>query len=226
MIPVLSLAALLAAPPSSPPASQPGRPPSPAAPAPAAASATAPVPPPDGPLPPGAPGEAVPLADAPAAWAPAIRRAEEAGQAFQKALQGRLVAALAQGGAPAAVEVCATEAAGIAREQAASSGVRLGRTSDKLRNPANVPPAWARTFVLLSAGEKAKDVTPLAVDLGADVGVLLPIAVKQACLGCHGPAAGIAPKVKETLAARYPRDQATGYADGDFRGFLWVEARK
>jgi hypothetical protein len=223
VIPVLALAALLAAPPSTPPVPQAGRPPAPPA---AAAPAPAALPPADAPLPPGAPGEAVPLADAPAAWAPAIRRAEEAGQAFQKALQARLVAALAQGGAPAAVDVCATEAAGIARDQAASSGVRLGRTSDRLRNAANAPPAWARTFVLLSAGEKAKDVAPLAVDLGAEVGVLLPIAVRQACLGCHGPAAGIAPKVKETLAARYPRDQATGYADGDFRGFLWVEARK
>jgi hypothetical protein len=177
-------------------------------------------------LPPGTAGEAVPLPDAPAAWAPAIRRAEEAAQAFQKALQARLMAAIAQGGAPAAVDVCATEAAGIAREQSAASGVRMGRTSDRLRNPVNAPPAWTRTFVLLSAGEKAKDVAPLAVDLGAEVGVLLPIAVRPACLGCHGPAAGITPKVKEALQARYPRDQAVGYADGDFRGFLWVEARK
>jgi len=176
--------------------------------------------------PPGTPGEAVPLPDAPAAWAPAIRKAEAAGQAFQKALQARLGAALAQGGAPAAVEVCATDAATLAREQSAAADVRMGRTSDRLRNPANAPPAWARTFVLLSAGEKAKDVAPLAVDLGAEVGVLFPIAVRPACLGCHGPVAGIAPKVKEALAARYPRDQATGYADGDFRGFLWVEARK
>jgi hypothetical protein len=136
------------------------------------------------------------------------------------------MAAMAQGGAAAAVDVCATEAAGIARDQSAASGVRMGRTSDRLRNPGNAPPAWARTFVLLSSGEKAKDVAPLAVDLGVEVGVLLPIAVRPACLGCHGPAAGIAPKVKETLTARYPRDQATGYADGDFRGFLWVESRK
>jgi hypothetical protein len=224
VIPTLALAALLAAPPTPPTLPQAARPPAAAATAPAPASTSpAPV---DGPLPPGVAGEAVPLSDAPAAWAPAIRRAEEAGQAFQKALQARLVAALAQGGPPAAVEVCATEAAGIAREQSAAAGVRMGRTSDRLRNPGNAPPAWSRTFVLLSAGEKAKDVPPLVVDLGAEVGVLLPIAVRPACLGCHGPAAGIAPKVKEALAARYPRDQATGYADGDFRGFLWVEARK
>jgi len=35
-----------------------------------------------------------------------------------------------------------------------------------------------------------------------------------------------AAKVKEALAARYPKDQAVGYAEGDFRGFLWVEVKK
>jgi hypothetical protein len=32
--------------------------------------------------------------------------------------------------------------------------------------------------------------------------------------------------VKEAIAARYPADRAVGYAEGDFRGFLWVEAAK
>jgi hypothetical protein len=48
----------------------------------------------------------------------------------------------------------------------------------------------------------------------------------SACLGCHGPAASIQPMVKEAIAARYPADRAVGYAEGDFRGFLWVEAAK
>jgi hypothetical protein len=72
------------------------------------------------------------------------------------------------------------------------------------------------------AGRPAAEVGPLAVDLGDRVGVLLPIAVKSACLGCHGPAAGLSPKVKEALAAAYPADRATGYAEGDARGFTWV----
>ena len=171
-------------------------------------------------------GEAVSLPDAPPAWTSAIRSAEEAGAAFQKALQGRLASALSQGGAAGAIAVCATEAPRIAAEVSTASGVKMGRTSDRLRNPANVPPPWARTFVLLAAGEKAAEVKPLAVDLGGEVGVLLPIGVKATCLGCHGPAASTPPKVKEALAARYPRDQAVGYAEGDFRGFLWIEVKK
>ncbi len=124
------------------------------------------------------------------------------------------------------MDVCATEARKIGADAAAASGVRLGRTSDRLRNPENVPPTWARVPLRLAAGEKAAVVAPLAVDLGPRIGVLMPIGVRSGCLSCHGPKGAIAPPVAEVLARRYPTDQATGYAEGDFRGFVWVEVPK
>jgi hypothetical protein len=196
---------------------------------PPAANAPVPSPGPAASAPPaslGAPEEAIPLAEAPPEWTPAIQRAEAAARDFQQALQGRLAAAISQGGPPAAVDACAADAPRIEAEAAATAGVKLGRTSDRLRNPKNAPPAWARTFVQLSAGEKASAVTGVAVDLGGFLGVLLPIAVKPTCLGCHGAPASMSPKVIEALARRYPGDRAVGYADGDFRGYLWVEVRK
>jgi hypothetical protein len=171
------------------------------------------------------PPVAVPLIDAPAALAPAVARGNEAGRAFQKALQARLVQAMSQGGPPAAVEACAADAPRIAAE-ASASGVKLGRTSDRLRNPANTAPDWARAPLAAAATRRGADVEPLAVDLGGKVGVLLPIVVGPACLGCHGAPASISPKVKDALAARYPADRAVGYQEGDFRGFLWVEVAK
>ncbi len=173
----------------------------------------------------GAPG-AIPLPDAPAAWRPAVEKAQEAGRAFQKALQARLAEAMSQGGPPAAIDACATDAGRIAAEAAAASGVKMGRTSDRLRNPANAAPDWTRPALEGAVGKKGAEVAPLAVDLGGKVGVLLPIVIGSACLGCHGPAATLQPKVKEALAARYPADRAAGYAVGDFRGFLWVETAK
>lgn len=167
---------------------------------------------------------AVPLADAPAAWAPAVARAQEAGRAFQKALQARLGEALAQGGPPAAVDVCSKDAPRIAAETAAATGVKLGRTSERLRNPANATPAWATSALREASGRKGADVKPLVVDLGRSVGVLLPITAGQGCLGCHGAPETLKPAVKEALASRYPADRAVGYQEGDFRGFLWVEA--
>lgn len=172
------------------------------------------------------PATAIPLADAPAAWAPAIGRAQEAGRAFQKALQGRLGEAMSAGGPTAAIDACSKDAARIASETSTATGVKLGRTSERLRNGANVPPAWARAALESASGKKGAEVKPLAIDLGTSVGVLLPISTATACLGCHGPAASLSPAVKEALAARYPADRATGYAEGDFRGFLWAEAAK
>jgi hypothetical protein len=43
------------------------------------------------------------------------------------------------------------------------------------------------------------------------------------CAGCHGPAAGISQAVRTELADRYPSDRAVGFADGEIRGWFWVE---
>jgi hypothetical protein len=217
VIRAIVLAAVLAAP--APPAGAPV--PGPAASPPAPSRAGAPDP-----SPVGAPQEAVHLAEAPPEWSPAIRKAEGAARDFQQALQSRLAGALSRGGPAAAVDVCAEDAQRIGAETAAAAGVKLGRTSDRLRNPASAAPAWARAFVLLSAGERADDVKGIAVDLGAHLGVLLPIGVKGACLGCHGRPAAMSPEVNTVLARRYPADQAVGYREGDHRGFVWVEVRK
>jgi hypothetical protein len=219
----LVLAVALSAPPAAPiPVPAPGAPrtsaPPPAATAPSGPEAPSPLA--------GAPQDVVPLSEAPPEWSSALGKAQAAGRDFQQALQARLGAALAQGGPAAAIDVCASDAQRIGAEAASASAVKMGRTSDRLRNPANTPPAWARTLVQLSAGEKAADVPGVAVDLGGHLGVLLPIGVKPACLGCHGAPASMSPKVKDALAQRYPADRAVGYAEGDFRGYLWVEVRK
>jgi hypothetical protein len=41
------------------------------------------------------------------------------------------------------------------------------------------------------------------------------------CLVCHGET--LAPEIAAQIAAQYPEDQATGFADGDLRGVFWVE---
>jgi hypothetical protein len=44
------------------------------------------------------------------------------------------------------------------------------------------------------------------------------------CLTCHGPT--LAADVAAAVAARYPRDEATGFAAGDLRGALYVVWRE
>jgi hypothetical protein len=52
---------------------------------------------------------------------------------------------------------------------------------------------------------------------------LLPIKLQAQCLMCHGPAEKIPLEVKTQLAKLYPQDQATGFQEGDLRGWFWVE---
>jgi hypothetical protein len=77
-----------------------------------------------------------------------------------------------------------------------------------------------------ASGKKASEVQAIALDLGDRVGVARPIAIAAACLACHGAPERFSPAVEAALQASYPSDQATGYEEGDLRGFFWAEAKK
>jgi uncharacterized protein DUF3365 len=106
------------------------------------------------------------------------------------------------------------------------AGVEVGRTSARLRNPANAPPAWARDYVARTDRRKAADVPPAAFDLGDRVGLLRPIEIRRRCLGCHARREELSAGTRAWLARSYPEDRALGYALGDLRGFWWAEAPK
>ncbi len=98
-------------------------------------------------------------------------------------------------------------------------GVEIGRTSHRLRNPANVAPSWADAYV----ADHVEDPTYLAGPNG-ELGALLPIRLRAECQMCHGGTEEIDGDVMAALAEHYPDDQATGFAEGDLRGWFWVEA--
>lgn len=153
-------------------------------------------------------------------------RAEQAMNELQRALLARLTAAMTRGGPAAAVEVCRTDARTIAESVAKAQGLELGRTSHRLRNPANAPRAWARPTVEAAAGAKAAAERLRVFDLGDRVGVLRPIGTAEACTACHGAADDVHRSIGATLAAAYPQDRATGFAAGDLRGWMWAEVPK
>jgi hypothetical protein len=72
----------------------------------------------------------------------------------------------------------------------------------------------------------AREVEGFAADLGEKVGVLRPIAERPMCASCHGPAEKIDPVVRAALIGRYPADRATGFRNGEIRGWFWVEVPK
>ncbi len=138
---------------------------------------------------------------------------------FKQALKGALGEGMARGPA-AAVEACRVAAPVIA-DGVATPGVRLGRSSDRLRNPDNQGPAWVAPLLAdYLSGRQARAARVIELADGR-VGYVEPIEVQPMCLACHGatPAAGLA----ELLAEHYPQDRATGYRPGDLRGVFWAE---
>ena len=164
--------------------------------------------------------------DAPGDRQAALAAAMKAFDAVQATLSARLMEEMQAGGPARAVTVCRDEAQALTKKVAAESGMALGRTSDRLRNPVNAPPDWARPFLERAAGRRAAEVESVVVDLGDRTGVLRPIGTIAACTTCHGSKQSQPEALQRLLAQHYPADRALGFAEGDLRGFFWAEVKK
>lgn len=139
--------------------------------------------------------------------------------ALASELMGELMAALDSDDPAAGITVCGTKAPAIAAQISENYGVRIGRTSHKLRNPANTPPQWAENIVADQLGQPTYLTGP-----NGEFGALLPIRLKAECQMCHGTQENIDETILTALAEHYPEDMATGFAEGDLRGWFWIEA--
>ena len=138
---------------------------------------------------------------------------------FKSELKKALIEGM-QEGPVNAISVCSDEAPMIAASLA-TDDVRMGRTSHRLRNPANEGPEWANE-VLKRYLDEDEGRVPKAVDLpGQRQGYVEPIMMQALCLACHGD--NLAPDVATKIAESYPNDQATGFELGELRGIFWVE---
>jgi hypothetical protein len=147
-------------------------------------------------------------------------RAQAAIGPFKKSLKNALLAELAKSPA-SAIDVCAETAPALARE-ASKEGVRVGRASAKLRNPANAPPGWLAPVMAELSRAPSGTAASRVVDLGdGRRGYAEAIWLEAPCLLCHG--AEIVPEVQAKITERYPQDAARGFQVGDFRGVFWAE---
>ena len=145
------------------------------------------------------------------------------GQELLLPFKQNLKQALKQGlskGAVNAITVCQIDAPKIV-DELSTAGIQLGRSSARLRNPANTPPAWVVPYLSIYQQDK-NDRAPRELSLRDDrIGYIEPITVQPLCLTCHGES--LAPDVASKLDELYPKDQARNYQVGDFRGVFWVE---
>ncbi len=167
-----------------------------------------------------------PVAEAPRDLQPAIRRGDLLIVSLQGALLTRLRTDLDAGGPELAIQSCHLAATAATNRAARDEGVAAGRTAARLRNPTNAARPWAAPIVARYADQPSTAVAGFAVDLGDRVGVLRPIREQPICASCHGPEDKLSIGLRAHLAELYPRDRATGFRDGDIRGWFWVEIPK
>ena len=159
---------------------------------------------------------------------PAVDEARAAASALGGRLKGRLLEAISDGGPISAIGVCQHEAPEIARAVSTDAGLSVGRTALKIRNPANAPDAFERETLerfadALDEGADPADLERASIvdgPNGPTLRYMKPIMTAAPCTLCHGT--DISEDVRAAILARYPKDAAIGFAEGDLRGAFTV----
>jgi Protein of unknown function (DUF3365) len=139
-------------------------------------------------------------------------------EALFSKLSSRLTEVMGKSGPAAAITVCQQEASKIASEVSAERGLQIGRTGVRLRNPNNLAPEWARSLI-----EAKSDAPTFAKLSNGHAAALLPIKLQGQCLMCHGPKEQVTSIIQDQLTRLYPNDQATGFKEGELRGWFWID---
>jgi hypothetical protein len=138
-------------------------------------------------------------------------------------LMSNVKRAIEETGIKGALKYCNLNAYPIIYHLEKTKNVKIRRTSNKFRNPANQPDSLEKSILeyyskLLSDGKNLK---PIIKPINNDIHFFKPIIIMDLCLKCHG---SIGNELKlddyNTITELYPFDNATGYKAGDLRG-MW-----
>ena len=156
---------------------------------------------------------------------PEVVASREVAQKFGATLKEALQQAIQSGGPVNGIAVCHDQAGQIATEQGQKQGMLVGRTSLKLRNPANAPDNWELAVLKQFEARKAQgepvDKLEFFAVIDDDQGqktfrYMKAIPTAALCLNCHGET--LSPEVDAKLKELYPNDQGRGFKEGDLRG--------
>jgi len=156
---------------------------------------------------------------------PEVLASREAVQTFIATLKEALQQAIQNGGPVNGIAVCHDKAGQIATDLSQQLGMLVGRTSLKVRNPANAADNWELAVLKQFEARKAQgepaDELEFFVVIDDDQGqktfrYMKAIPTAVLCLNCHGE--NLKPEVDAKLKELYPADQARGFKEGDLRG--------
>ena len=147
---------------------------------------------------------------------------------FMQQLKGELQKGMQEGGPVNAISVCKDRAPAIAAALGERHGLDIGRTSLRVRNPANTPDVWEKGVLedfeqRKLAGEDPAGMEYYTAAEQADRTLfryMKAIPTAELCVACHG--AEIPPDVAAKLEVLYPQDKARGFRPGDIRGAFTI----
>lgn len=155
------------------------------------------------------------------------RKGQDIVQQVATIITSAVTKSLNDGGVAKAAQYCSYMAIPMVDTLGANHGVKIRRTSDKIRNPKDAPTERELEVFNQFASDKAagKELQPLVEAIDAHtVAYYQPILIQPLCLTCHGV-------LGETMTEEnysfikylYPDDQATGYQLGDLRGIFSLQ---
>ncbi|MGW8168620.1 MAG: Tll0287-like domain-containing protein [Sulfurovaceae bacterium] len=101
---------------------------------------------------------------------------------------------------------------------------KVRRTALKYRNPANKPDT--KDIEVMNKIIASKNLAAVAVEMDDSYRVYKPLPMAQPCMACHGDLKTMNEQTKEKIKEYYPRDLATGFKLGEFRGVIVSEIKK
>jgi len=123
-----------------------------------------------------------------------------------------------------ALEYCHANALRITDSLSEAYGVKIKRTSYRLRNPKNKPTPQEEKVMEIYRQQILSNLKPqpyMHYDEEGYPHVYLPIIVQENCLMCHGdPNKEIPESIMNKLSELYPSDKAIFFKKGDLRG-IW-----
>lgn len=173
------------------------------------------------------------VAAEPADWPEWVGKSRALASQLGSELKGELTRAIEQGGPVSAIPVCRDRAPAIAAHLSEQSGAKVSRTALRVRNPANAPDELQRA-VLEQFAEQLEATPSVATPAsgppeavfeikgakGIERRYMRAIPTDALCLTCHGTA--VSPEIAAAIKQAYPKDEATGFSQGQLRGAFSV----
>lgn len=146
-----------------------------------------------------------------------------------KTLKTELHSAMLSDGPLAAIKVCNEKAMPLTAQISEQTGWDIGRTSLKLRNPANQADEWEFANLQDFDRRMAVGEAPASLEVFQETKengktvqrFMKAIPVEAGCLACHGET--LAEPVAAKLDQLYPSDKARGYSVGQLRGAFTLQ---